>query len=107
MPPQTDKQSKQAVRLPFGQPIARRLLEELFGSQQLWKSNDLKQRVVRLHQERGGFTPPEPTLMINRALQDLKRPGWVSGRYNGSLRWTARSQEGRENLQGRPESPQL
>lgn len=104
MTPDTDKQSEQ-VRLPFGQPIARRLLEELFGLHSQWKSNDLKQRVVQLHRERGGFTPAEPTWMINRALQDLKRAGLVSAPSLGYLRWTGASQEGRANLQEVAECP--
>jgi hypothetical protein len=94
MAPDTGKQSAQAVLLPFGQPIARRILEELFKSQPLWKSNDLKLRVVQLHRERGGFTPPEPTFMINRALQDLKRAGLVSAPSLGYLGWVGASQDG-------------
>jgi hypothetical protein len=97
MTPDTEQQSERAVRLPFGQPIARRILEELLSSQPLWKSNDLKLRVVQLHRERGGFTPPEPTFMINRALQDLKRAGLVRAPSHGYLCWTGASQEGQAN----------
>jgi hypothetical protein len=95
----TDKQPERVERSPFSQSIARRILEELFGSQPQWKSNDLKERVIQLHRERGGFTPSEPVYMINRALQELKRAGLVSAPANGYLRWTGTSQGGPANLQ--------
>jgi hypothetical protein len=56
----TDKQSERVERSPFSQSIARRIVEELFGSQPQWKSNDLKERVIQLHRERGGFTHQSP-----------------------------------------------
>jgi T5orf172 domain len=85
----TDKTPKQGVGLPFSQSVARRIIEDLFREKPQWRSSDLIQRVVQVHQERGGFTPAEPRHMIKRAVHELEANGLLSRPALGWLRSTS------------------
>jgi hypothetical protein len=77
----------QTAGLPFVRPIIRSLVEEVFREQAQWKSRELVDRIVQLHRERGGVTPPDPSLPIRRVLQDLRDEGAVVAPGHGWWRW--------------------
>lgn len=74
---------------PFSQAAARRLAEELFRQKPLWKSRELFNRILELHQERGDFVSPGgQDWMMRRAMQDLKKDALVTAPAQGWLKWT-------------------
>ena len=77
--------------LPFSRPIVRRIVEELFQVQQMWKNADLTRRVVEIHKQRGGLLQTAPGPTLNRALQDLKTDGFVSNPGHGYWKWDGNS----------------
>jgi hypothetical protein len=70
------------------------MAEELFREQPQWKSQELVDRIVQLHRERGGALTPDPALGVRRALGDLRDEGLVTSPGHGWWRWNGAVSDG-------------
>jgi hypothetical protein len=83
-----DSSDAQSANLPFVKSVVRRIVEELFNSQSQWKSGDLADRAIQLHQTRSGLGSSNPRGVLRRVFDDLKNDGLVVAPAPGWLRWS-------------------
>lgn len=74
--------------VPLTPNVARRLAEELFQQQNLWKRDALAAEVERLHTERGGIPgKQDPLFAVKKALSMLHEDGLVIKPFYGHWKW--------------------
>src|SRR5271169_3500305 len=88
--------------LPFARPIVRRLTEQMFREQSLWRTGELVDRIVQLHRARGGEPVAKPVSTVGRVLQDLRAEGAVTAPGHGWWRWIGAATGGRQTIEVAP-----
>src|SRR5438034_4719993 len=83
-----DRPKTDSVNVPLMASIARRIMEELFHEQPVWRRADLAAQVERIHLERGGLKgKQDPQRIVKKALQILEEDGKVESAAYGHWRW--------------------
>src|SRR5271169_1566974 len=88
--------------LPFARPIVRRLTEQMFREQSLWRTGELVDRIVQLHRARGGAPVAKPCSTVGRVLQDLRAEGAVAAPGHGWWRWIGAATGGQQTPEVAP-----
>src|SRR5882672_10961145 len=74
--------------IPLMPSVARRIIEELFKRQRLWKRGDLISEVDRIHAERGGIAGNQDrSAVVTKALGYLQEDGKVLNQGYGHWQW--------------------
>src|SRR6266536_5214572 len=83
----------ESMGIPLMPSVARRIIEELFKRQRLWKRGDLINEVERIHAERGGIAGNQDrSAVVSKALGYLQEDGKVLKAGYGL--WQGKSDDG-------------
>ncbi|GEM_PF-5847785 len=74
--------------VPLTSKVARKIIEELFQKQQIWKRSTLATKVTEIHRKRGGLSGRQkPLSVVKKALSVMKKEGYLENFTFGRWRW--------------------